>query len=488
MSKIPFKVMLLSDIIISDSPATEGRHQTLDFIPGSCFLGIAAQTFYTPDSDRELAFLLLHSGKVRFGDAHPGLSGTRSLHIPACLYKAKYYEELGVTDDVCFVNYKVDHDNEKVKAAQLKQCRNGFYVFGKDEALEVKIEKSFAIKSAYDPTSRRAKDEQMFGYESMGKGSIFFFNVEIDKDVEPYREDLVRSISGIRHIGRSRSAQYGRVKIEECTFRDYDEHFIDPDYTVVYADARLIFFDKNGIPTLTPTAEQLGLPGGTVVWKDCQIRTFQYAPWNYQRQAYDNEHIGIEKGSVFIVRDVATEQRAANIGVYLNEGFGRVIYNPAFTKTSADGSCRLMFRKAGTLGAPTAATSYESWQKSNNTLMGFLESKKRSKAKEKRVYDLVKDFMDNNAKLYNGISPSQWGTIRGIAMAASHMESSKLIEKIEEFTNHGVSKEKWDDRERRSTLVKHLKNAAEKGVSLHELVVNLCSQMAKRKEKLQDNG
>lgn len=50
---------------------------------------------------------------------------------------------------------------------QLKQCRQGFYVFKSNEAQKVEISKSFAIKSAYDRELRRSYDSQMYGYESL---------------------------------------------------------------------------------------------------------------------------------------------------------------------------------------------------------------------------------------------------------------------------------------------------------------------------------
>ena len=42
MSILKFKCTLLSDVILNQKAATEGPNQTLDFIPGSCFLGIVA--------------------------------------------------------------------------------------------------------------------------------------------------------------------------------------------------------------------------------------------------------------------------------------------------------------------------------------------------------------------------------------------------------------------------------------------------------------
>lgn len=63
-----FKCELLSDVIINQVAATEGKLQTLTFIPGSNFLGIAASIY--DELPKEWQIIAYHSGKVRFGDAH----------------------------------------------------------------------------------------------------------------------------------------------------------------------------------------------------------------------------------------------------------------------------------------------------------------------------------------------------------------------------------------------------------------------------------
>jgi hypothetical protein len=87
MKTLKFKCTLLSDIILNQKAATEGPNATLDFIPGSNFLGIVASEIYKENSAESL--VIFHSGKVRFGDAHPSKSEMRSLKVPACMYYPK---------------------------------------------------------------------------------------------------------------------------------------------------------------------------------------------------------------------------------------------------------------------------------------------------------------------------------------------------------------------------------------------------------------
>ena len=69
MKTLQFKCTLLSDIILNQNSASEGATKTLDFIPGSNFLGIAASQLYgtTNDEHHSAEMLeLFHSGMVRF--------------------------------------------------------------------------------------------------------------------------------------------------------------------------------------------------------------------------------------------------------------------------------------------------------------------------------------------------------------------------------------------------------------------------------------
>lgn len=214
---LKFTCHLESDIILNQKSASEGLNKTLDFIPGSCFLGIAASELYdtsTPEAAKN-SFYIFHSGNVRFGDAHPLNGKVRALRTPASLFYPKGMK----VEDGTYVHHfydraedKKDGNGKEKQPMQLKQCRGGFYAFSKDVATKVDTTTTFSVKSAYDRTQRRAQDEQMFGYEALSAGIDMGFTVEVDD--ERFREAICNALTGLKRVGRSRSAQYGLVSIE----------------------------------------------------------------------------------------------------------------------------------------------------------------------------------------------------------------------------------------------------------------------------------
>lgn len=474
MEKLKFKVTLLSDIIISESPATQGRHRGLDFIPGNNFLGITASRLYKEEDAH--TYLLFHSGHVRFGDANPGYKGVRSLRTPSSFFKAKYPDKLQWEDagKTRLVHHCIT-DFEPYLDAQPKQCRSGFMVFVDNAAYEISLSRNYAIKSAYDSEKRRAEDEKLFGYESLTKGTVLYFCVELDDEAKACKEEIVTALTGLRHVGRSRSAQFGLVSIEPFDYQDAYTCVAGDGQVVVYADSRLCFFDEEGQPTFCPAEDQLGVKGGQIDWTKSQIRTFQYAPWNYQRQAFDDERCGIEKGSVFVINGT-TDARENVVGAYQNEGFGKVLYNPSFLKAGENGKSVFKFEQAE---EETCSHDVdEDWTKhfSNATLMAYLDHHTTQQIAEKRTIDLVDDFIKTRKPVFKDITASQWGTIRGIAMSADH--DKDIIGFIDTYTQKGVAKDNWEERGRRKILIKFLEDN-KSIVSVRDLVINLSSEMAK---------
>mgnify|MGYP000861972742 FL=1 len=473
MEKIQFKCELLSDIVLNDSPATEGKRKCLDFISGNNFLGIVASQLYK-ETD-ETSWLIFHSGNVRFGDAHPSFNGIRSLRVPSSFY----YPKLKKIDDACYVHHFVKHDDE-IKALQLKQCRSDFYVFSEqNEAIRVKVLKDFSIKSAYDSDLRRAKDSQMFGYEALCKGLVMYFSIEIDENALHCKDSIVNAICGKHHIGRSRSAQYGRVEISTTSFKEVETTkqpilIGNEQYIAVYADSRLIFFDENGNNTFQPKPIELGIEDkdAEIDWNLSQIRTFQYAPWNYKRQAFDAERCGIEKGSVFLVKAKNINIKSNTIGFYKNEGFGHVIYNPAFLQSREKGLSIYSFSEQ-----KPETVSIKAHKDIDNELIVFLKKKKEQAVKQGVIIEAVNHFVDEYGKFFQKSQfASQWGSIRSFAMVYS--EDEKLREAIEGFLTHGVKSEEWKERGRCDKLIGFLATTEFEG-HLQEAVINLASEMAK---------
>ena len=501
MTTLKFRCKLLSEVIVSQKAATEGSHETLNFIPGSVFLGIVASGYDSFSPEDQVA--LFHSGKVRFGDAHPvGSSDVkRSLHIPAAFY---YPKSSGLSSG-CWLYHFYDRNSEPERPLQLKQCRQGFYVFDGTSMKEIRQAKEFAIKSAYNRDLRRSDDSRMYGYEALEKGMVFLFSVECD---DPHLADgITDALTGIRHIGRSRTAQYGLAEIQPF---DYEETQSAPatygeggdTYITVYADGRLIFLDETGEPTYQPTARDLGLQG-EIVWEKSQVRTFQYAPWNGKRQTRDTDRAGLEKGTVLVVRlapGYRPDYLPSYVGCYQNEGFGKVIYGwSILQKSGRNGRLDVEVRQAerernaGDTGDCRVQTH----------LLSYLQRKKGEKEADSFVYAQVNEFVKNNGKKFSSASfASQWGAIRNIAIqhrtyadivcelfdkketvhrAPTPTDPRTEITSPAAYLTHGIAAEKWKG-ERLKVLKGFVDDMGKStyGDLSQKALVNLSSEMAKK--------
>lgn len=473
MKTLKFKCTLLSDIILNQKAATEGPNATLDFIPGSNFLGIVASEIYKENSAESLA--IFHSGKVRFGDAHPSKGEMRSLKVPACMY----YPKLKSAEEELYIQYAIPEiSSDEIKKLQLKQCRSGFYDFTSERAEKINVETQFAIKSEHDKVNRRAKDEKLYGYQSLEKGSIFYFSVEVDDTA--FEKTITDALVGKRRIGRSRTAQYGLVEIEKYEYNEVEGGVdVYKNYVAVYADARLIFLDEDGLPTCKPTAEQLGFEAGTeICFEKSQIRTFQYAPWNFKRQCFDTDRYGIEKGSVILVKTDKIPAKSAYIGSYKNEGFGKVIYNPAFLKAKEDGTSCYTLHKA------EQDNAIKELPLSGTSLLDFLSAKKQEQDFQTLVYQKVNEWVEENSKLFKGDQfASQWGSIRRIALMNKTKESIKneLFYGSKAYLTRGVAKDKWKEKGRIGKLKGFIDDDILTDDNIQQALINLASEMAKKK-------
>lgn len=489
MKVLKYKVELLTDIILNQKAATEGANTTLDFIPGGCFLGIVARKIYEKNSE-EQNLTIFHSGKVRFGDAHPAYGKVRTLRVPAMmmhpkLNKEEYYISAALPEG--------EKAKEELRKLQLKQCRTGFYDFSQNPALEIKTATSYAIKSAHDKKNRTSLKNAMYGYEALRKGLTLYFEVEVDD--EALAEAIGKALVGKKHIGRSRSAQYGLVEIQPHDFQAI-EATKSPckDAIYVYADGRLIFLDANGLPTFRPTPADLGIENGEIDWKKSQVRTFQYAPWNAKRQCFDTDRCGIEKGSVFVVKCTGDTPTLSPryVGSYQNEGFGKVLYNPAFLEADEKeenlGKAVYQLKKAEKEKGLETNTYATATKAEETTLLKYLRLENEQAKITFDIYKYVKKWVDDYASSFASKEfASQWGTIRALASIhkAEKTVWDMLFEKEIGYLEHGIAKEKWDEGGRKKKLQEFINGLPENmdNEDVRLAVVNLAAEMAKRCRK-----
>lgn len=491
MKNIQFKCTLLSDVILNQKSASTGNQQTLDFIPGSTFLGIAAGNGFYDTYEKTNQLVVFHSSKVRFGDAHPLHNNKRTLRIPSAMYYPKLKK---LSAGEVYIHHKIKK-HEELLHLQLKQARAGFYLFDENNAEEIKVEKNFAIKSAYDREKRRSKDEQMYGYQSLEKGLVLGFELNFDDDVdEKVVNKIVESLTGIKTIGRSRTAQFGLVEIEESNFKANNSSFEKADTWVVLAESRLIFLDSYGKQTLMPTADDFGVDGGEILWDKSQIRTFRYSPWNFKRRAYDAERCCIEKGSVIVIKGGELKENSEFVGKYQNEGFGKVIFNPDFLESDNEGKSLLQFVKLETNVGKNRNQSDDAESKLNEKekqVFSFLQKEKYYSDSEREIYKLVNEFARNNREIFKEDKfASQWGTIRTMAM--QFPDKTTLIHELFDkkitrggkeidyaYLTHGVAKKKWSERKRKEKLKEFIENGVIPEDMVQFAVINLAAQMAK---------
>ncbi|MBA4848972.1 hypothetical protein [Emticicia sp. BO119] len=439
MIEIVYTCTLETDIVLNAKLATEGNMETLDFIPGSNFLGIVANNIYKNYKPDE-AYDMLHSNKVLFGDAHiSNIAGLRSYAMPLVLFKDK------LDKSQTWVQYEIDEkidENLRLKNKQLKQERIGYIsesgIFFKD------VKKNFALKSAQDRSTRSSAEGQMFGVSSLAKGQVFTFAVKYAS--EDLKAKVEAFLIGKKQIGKSKTAQFGQVNIQPIDVNPVVRQISNNGYHIIYAESNLCFFNESGHPTFQPSANDLGIDGGEICWEKSQVRTYSYAPWNFKRNTPNTQRHCIQKGSVFYIKGGTINNPYNVVGEYTNEGLGRVIYNPAFLKAKDDATWDFSLTEPDDNGneRPNAVQI--------GSMLGlYLKSKKEESEKEvviaKSVHEAVYGISNENPK---NITASQWGSIRAEASKCSSVFDlhNLLFDKEKGILTSGVSAKKYWDKSR----------------------------------------
>ncbi len=480
MTRYRYTCKLLSDVVLASVTATEGFHESLDYLPGTKFLGIAACKLYNEKQPATLD--LFHNGRVRFGDAYPLVGEEVALPIP---FSWSYNKGGSVTDETLFLHHKLKPADYKAlieKGYQLKQARKGYFAPAGRRYLT--IEQDFAIRSAYNADELRADDGKMFGYFSLPAGTTWAFTVE--DDTAQYGAQIREALEGKKRIGRSRSAEYGLVEIafqaEEPVATATE---LPAGTTLVFAQSNLCFLDAYGRPTLRPKATSLGFPqGSSIDWKKSQVRSRRYQTWNRKRHNRDADRMIITKGSVLVVEHnvpVSSEKFTSGIGAFRSEGFGQVLLNPDFLQ--ADGyTLKLGLKKLKTEDWQSPATDHGQTQSPHDEIV--LKYLKQRKEQEEQVFDLderINAFLHSaEGKAFKGLSSSQWGTVRAYAKHASKWKNLEtlLFDKTSGALYRGQSEKEWRKNARRDKLKAFLIKIDES--ERIAATLKLAAEMAKR--------
>jgi len=437
MHKFSLQLQLLDDVVLSASSATEGAHASLDYIPGASLLGWAASRLYQTLESKD-AWLLFHSGKVRFGHGLPMASQSgAALPMPACLHYAKgkawRVEDSLVQEQV----FNLIH-HTPASGVQYKQLREGYLT---PDGLLHYPEKSLSMKTAINPDTGRAAESQLFGYEALLAGQRFTTTITADADVpEALFEKLRESCKGIMHLGRSRSAQYGRVEAIETDKAAGMSGQSDclADALTLWLTADMALY-RNGQPLLKPEPGDLGMPAGRLVAEKSFVRSRRYAPYNAKRRAPDLERQVLAAGSVLhfeLDELVNTATLPDSFGLFRECGLGAVLINASLLATAHPA-----------FGAAAEIAVAPAVEAPDHPLVHWLQGESASMTRATRIHGRVEALMGELTHLYGtaasmaatndvGPKPSQWGRVRVIAEQADGLDRLKSLL----FGNDGVCK------------------------------------------------
>jgi len=412
MKELIFQVEFLSDVVLPASSNTEGNIENLDFIPATNFLGMVAKNYDKFKNN----FDIFHSEKVRFGDATLLKNDKVTYKVPLSYFHEKLNTKT-IYNHHLITNFK--------KFDQLKQKRVGYIT--KDKEI-VEIEYNYSQKSAYNKKKRTSLEGSMFGYSSLRAGSKWQFSIRYDENIDSKDIELLKTtLLNSKRLGKSKSAQYGRVEITQKGNNEDIEKDKESKITPIYLNSRISLTDESGYPTLDLKYIAKDIK---IDYSKTQIKTSSFTPYNRARETKDYQRVCIDKGSVIAVIDITDRQITEiknGVGAYFSEGFGDVLINPTFL---SEYSFEFQDDKKD--------EENKTKKDITTSLAKFLYSKNYNQRIQLCLLKKVDKFINKHKSLYKNIKPSQWGKIRSICTSGE----DKFIEEIREYISTGTKK--WE--------------------------------------------
>jgi hypothetical protein len=480
-----YEVTLLSDVAVTANAATQGGHRGLDYLPGSLFLGAAAAR-WMEESPFDPSFFL--SGRVRFLDAFPVQDGQRTVPLPLSYHKPKEGSWEG--NAPC-----TDPSAEARKGEQWKQWREGFLTLS--GVMLQEVPRSSRMKTAVDRNKRRSEEGKLFSCESLPRGMAFRMRVQAEDPA-----DLERVHSWFHGqelaLGRSRSAEYGSVRVQAAGNRvsTAPQPLGDPRRVVLVLASDLALL-RDGMPVLLPRGKDFGLPQGSELLPEGTfLRTRRYVPWNRFFNCRMAERQVLVKGSVLTFRlpgplDPAALRAslAAGVGMYREEGLGQVEVNPSWVVSPPVLFSPPVTSKASPADPRTPLTQYLTGKVQTQNLSRDAFSLGLAWAKQ------WQELSDRIAKDQPVPGKAQWGTIREMAVRCQR-EPSKLPVELEKFCREDLRRKVWLEAQSYrgeslyQALVERLGGnpGSKECLALHHAAVEMSRHLGRKDEKKEGSG
>lgn len=323
---IYLEITVIEPVTFSEKAATTGAHKTLDYVPGAALMGLAAAEFYRDEGkwvEGVNPWTAFHSGDIRFGNGYPKTaSGDLTVPMPLCFHKVKGNDRLV---------YNLARLAQP-KSIQLQQQRADF--ISRDAAVPeavYHVPLGTNLKTAIDPESGTAASAQLFANQFIKPGAIFVAALSAEGEAASQLETIAGHLCGKHRIGRSRSAEYGLVKIERIpnnSVPSYAPHPVD-NATVVFC-ASDVWLEATGCGQL-PMPKDFGLEGGELDLARSFINYRRFTPYNGKWRVVMPERVLISAGSILVFKEGRGTQRIdAFVGAGTETGLGHVLFDPPF--------------------------------------------------------------------------------------------------------------------------------------------------------------
>lgn len=426
-----YRCTVTEPLVLVKKEKTEQSTEALDYIPGNTFRGIVAASLFAINDNTQIDNIIFN-GKVQFSDAHLVINNQRSLQVPATFYSAVN------SDKSTLLNFNNLEDDDFKNLKKLKQKRKGYFIETDSGVLIKNIEVGDRMKASRDIVRRSSEKSGLFIYRYIKKNQVFEFEVKSD-DTNCLTTIKTLLNGKTNFFGKAKGAEFGgSIKIE---FLKEDKKPLDAltSGNILYAESNLCFLNKFGEFTATPTAEQLtGNKKIEIDWEKSQVRFRTFMPYNIHRQNWDAERLIIEKGSVFVFKKGAVDDKteikldenfiANGIGYYLTEGYGRVLVNPAF-----------LLNKEVNIVQETKDTN----ETLHNNIFKYLNDKHNKTILNTKIQEKVDNFIRNKS-FSEKITPTQWSNVFVATIQANDVDelNQLLFTSTNSICDSGLNK--WD--------------------------------------------
>lgn len=341
------KIIARSALIFSESPRTGQQHHSLDYVPGTALWGALASRLYESGAfPEDMLWHLLHSEACQLGNGYPAQLTDDALHrtlpVSSAWTMNKYAEQAEPALYNLAQGFPQLRDGQAFQPKKLSASFVG-------EGLQLhKSNFVTSVKTAINRDTKTAQEGQLYGYQAIPSGVTFVAAVRFDEQqIEAQLQDaILRSLSEITHLGRSRSGEFGEVAIEILGQPEQTPAALDTTQRLNVLWCLSDVYLPNGLNFSAPLqhASSEDVDNINIDWAKSVITRRQVRLFNRARGGFDSTLDVIEKGSVIVLEQPIAHGSAqyisqSGLGRMRQCGFGEVMFVPpwyAHSQLSSD--------------------------------------------------------------------------------------------------------------------------------------------------------